>query len=252
VLTITAGVDTKHFTVGELLSRADLTRLEIPPNVDYKFSLTVKAVPLLDLLAAIPLEGFDRLEASATDGFVAQIPLALIEAGKSGGSVAWIAVEDPNHPWPKLPGKNASAGPFYLVWQYPGRSRVSSEQWPYMLERLTAVQSPELRWPQLKVDAALTEDPPARRGEEVFVTQCLPCHRLNGGGASDIGPDLGQPMAATDYLTEAGIRALVRDPKSVRTWPQQQMPAFPLTVLADTDLNALIAYLRQIASQRGR
>ena len=25
-------------------------------------------------------------------------------------------------------------------------------------------------------------------------------------------------------------RALVRDPKSVRTWPQQQMPAFPLTV----------------------
>jgi len=82
--------------------------------------------------------------------------------------------------------------------------------------------------------------------------QCLPCHRLTGGGASDIGPDLGQPMAATDYLTEPGIRALVRDPKSVRTWPQQQMPAFPLIVLADTDLDALIAYLRQIASQPGR
>jgi mono/diheme cytochrome c family protein len=253
VLTITAGADTKHFTAAELLSRADLASLEIPSNVDYKVSLTVQAVPLLDLLAAIPLEGLDRLEASATDGFVAQIPLALIEAGKSGGSVAWIAVEDSaNHPWPKLPGKNASAGPFYLVWQYPERSRVSSEQWPYMLERLTAVQSPELRWPQLKVDAALPEDAPARRGEEVFVTQCLPCHRLSGRGGSEIGPDLGQPMAATDYLTEAGIRALVRDPKSVRTWPQQQMPAFPLTVLADTDLNALIAYLRQIASQPGR
>ena len=90
-----------------------------------------------------------------------------------------------------------------------------------MLEKLTAVQSPELRWPQLKVDAALPEDAQARRGEEVFVTQCLPCHRLNGAGGSEIGPDLGQPMAATDYLTEAGIRALVRDPKSVRTWPQQ-------------------------------
>ena len=115
VLTITAGADTKHFTAAELLSRAGLASLEIPPNVDYKFSLAVKAVPLLDLLAAIPLEGFDRLEASATDGFVAQIPLALIEAGKSGGSVAWIAVEDPNHPWPNLPGKNASAGPLYLV-----------------------------------------------------------------------------------------------------------------------------------------
>ena len=42
VLTITAGADTKHFTAAELLSRADLTRLEIPPNVDYKFSLAVK------------------------------------------------------------------------------------------------------------------------------------------------------------------------------------------------------------------
>ena len=78
VLTITAGADTKHFTAAELLSRADLASLKIPPNVDYKVSLTVQAVPLLDLLAAIPHEGLDRLEAIATDGFVAQIPLALI------------------------------------------------------------------------------------------------------------------------------------------------------------------------------
>jgi mono/diheme cytochrome c family protein len=252
LLTITAGAVTNHFTAAELLSRADLTTLQIPPNVDYKVSLTLQAVPLLDLLAAFTLEGFDRLEASAGDGFVAQIPLALIEAGKSGGSAAWVAIEDPNHPWPKLPGRNASAGPFYLIWQYPERSRVSNEQWPYMLEKLTAVQSPELRWPQLKVDAALPADAPARHGEEVFVTQCFPCHRLNGGGASDIGPDLGQPMAATDYLTEAGLRALVRDPKSVRIWPQQQMPPFSSEVLPDTDLDPLIAYLRQIASQRSR
>ena len=62
----------------------------------------------------------------------------------------------------------------------------------------------------------------------------------------------GKPMAATDYMTEPGLRALVRNPKSVRTWPQQQMPAFSPTVLPDTDLNALVAYLKQIASQRGR
>jgi mono/diheme cytochrome c family protein len=121
-----------------------------------------------------------------------------------------------------------------------------------MLEKLTVMQSPELRWPQLKVNAPLPAGAPARRGEEVFVAQCIPCHRLNGGGASEIGPDLRQPMAATDYMTEAGLRALVRDPKSVRTWPQQQMPAFPPTILPDTDLNALIAYLKQIASQRSR
>jgi mono/diheme cytochrome c family protein len=204
------------------------------------------------LLATFPLEGFDRLEAIATDGFVAQIPLALIEAGKSGGSVAWVAVEDPAHAWPKMRGKDTSAGPFYLVWQYPGRSRVANEQWPYMLEKLTAVQSPEVRWPQLKANETLPTDAPASLGETVFATQCLPCHRLNGGGGSGIGPDLGQPMAATDYMTERGLRALVRDPKSVRTWPQQQMPAFPPTILPDADIEAVIAYLKQIASQPGQ
>ncbi len=59
-------------------------------------------------------------------------------------------------------------------------------------------------------------------------------------------------MAATNYMTEPGLRALIRNPKSVRTWPQQQMPAFSPTVLPDTDLNAVIAYLKQIVSQRGR
>jgi mono/diheme cytochrome c family protein len=251
-LTVTAGAITNHFTADELLSRPDLANLQIPPGVDYDVQLTVQAVPLLDLLAAFPLERFDRLEASATDGFVAQIPMALIEAGKSGGSVAWVAVEDPAHPWPKMRGKDTSAGPFYLVWQYPERSRVANEQWPYMLEELTAVQSPEVRWPQLKVNETLPADAPARSGETIFATQCLPCHRLDGGGGSGIGPDLGQPMAATEYMTERGLRALVRDPKTVRTWPQQEMPAFPPTILPDADLEALIAYLKQIANQRGR
>ena len=129
---------------------------------------------------------------------------------------------------------------------------MANEQWPYMLEKLTAVQSPEIRWPQLKVNETLPADAPARPGEAAFATQCLPCHRLNGGGGSGIGPDLGQPMAATDYMTERGLRALVRDPKSVRTWPQQQMPAFSPTILPDADLEALVAYLKQIASQRGQ
>jgi hypothetical protein len=113
----------------------------VPTSLAYKSRLmsttgsrSLQAVPLLDLLAAFTLEGFDRLKASVGDGFVAQIPLALIETGKCGGSAAWVAIEDPNHPWPKLPGRNASAGPFYLIWQYPERSRVSNEQWPYMLE----------------------------------------------------------------------------------------------------------------------
>ena len=70
-LTITAGTVTNHFTAAELLSRGDLASVQIPPHVDYDVSLTVQAVPLLDLLAAFPLEGFDRLEASRDYVFAA-------------------------------------------------------------------------------------------------------------------------------------------------------------------------------------
>jgi len=79
-----------------------------------------------------------------------------------------------SHPWPKLPAKDVSAGPFYLIWQYPERSHVSNEQWPYMLEKLTVMQSPELRWPQLKVNAPLPAGAPARRGEEVSPPSVFP------------------------------------------------------------------------------
>lgn len=82
--------------------------------------------------------------------------------------------------------------------------------------------------------------------------QCLPCHRLNGGGASDTGPDLGRPMNPTQYLTDLGLRAIVRNPKGVRTWPGQQMIGFSTQILSDADLDALVTYLRtMLASSTG-
>ena len=65
-----------------------------------------------------------------------------------------------------------------------------------------------------------------------------------------MGPDLGWPMNATEYLTDPGLRALVRDPKSVRTWPLQQMPGFGTDILPEADLGALIAYLRHMAQHK--
>jgi mono/diheme cytochrome c family protein len=169
--------------------------------------------------------------------------------GADGGSVAWVAVEDPAAPWPALPGKPVSAGPFYLVWEHPERSGVGSEQWPYQLAALTGVESPAHRWPQMAVGADLPADAPARKGQAVFTVQCMPCHRMKGAGASDVGPDLGEPMGPTQYLTEPGLRQLIRNPKAVRTWPQQQMPGFDAQKLSEADLDALIAYLSYMAGQ---
>jgi mono/diheme cytochrome c family protein len=102
----------------------------------------------------------------------------------------------------------------------------------------------------MAVAADVPEDGPARRGEAVFVEQCLPCHRMKGAGAAEVGPDLGQPMSPTQYMSVGGLRALIRDPKSVRTWPQQAMPGFAAAKLSDADLDALIAYLADMARER--
>jgi mono/diheme cytochrome c family protein len=245
-LVIANGSGERHFTTVELLSRPDAVALSVTGDV-YHQSVTYRAVPLLSLLGNNPGDRFDTIEAQASDGFVSQIPLALIAHGERGGAVAFIAVEDPARPWPPLPRKTETAGPFYLVWEHPERSGVTREQWPYQLVRLTFVESPVHRWPQLLVPAGVPAGAPAIRGQDVFVTQCLPCHRLNGGGASDTGPDLGRPMNPTQYFTDAGLRALIRNPQAVRTWPNQQMIGFGERTLPVADLDALVAYLRAMA-----
>jgi mono/diheme cytochrome c family protein len=72
---------------------------------------------------------------------------------------------------------------------------------------------------------------------------------MKGGGAADVGPDLGQPMNPVQYLTPKGLRGVIRDAKAVRTWPQQQMPAFDATMVSEADLDALIAYLAHMATR---
>jgi mono/diheme cytochrome c family protein len=244
-LMLSIGPETRRFTAVQFLGRPDAIELSIPADVSYGRPMKYRAVPLLPLLRVGA--AFDTIEARAVDGFVSQIPLALVEKGARGGAKAWIAIEEPVAPWPVLPGKTASAGPFYLVWENPERSDIGSEQWPYQLASLTAVESPAHRWPQMVVEASLPEDAPARRGQAVFTTQCLPCHRMKGAGAAEVGPDLGQPMSPIQYLTANGLRGVIRNPKAVRTWPQMTMPGFDETRLREADLDALIAYLAHMA-----
>jgi len=249
-LSIELGGQTRHFSAAELLANPATRTLEIPTDPAYGRSMRYQAVPLLELLHGLQGDNADTIEARARDGFVSQLPWKLVEHGASGGAVAWIAIEDPAHPWPNLPGNSASAGPFYLVWEHPERSGATSEQWPYALASLTGVSDPLRRWPQLSIVDSVPADDPSRRGQAVFLVQCLPCHRLYGAGEGDKGPDLGLPMAATAYLTQAGLKALLRNPAAVRNWPQRQMPSFDPDTLPDADIDAVIAYLTRIAEQQ--
>src|SRR3954471_23502933 len=82
-----------RFTASELLARPDAAEVDIPNDHDYRRATHYRAVPLLPLLAALPQDRCDTLEARALDGFVAQIPLSLVQKGAEGGAIAWIAVE---------------------------------------------------------------------------------------------------------------------------------------------------------------
>jgi mono/diheme cytochrome c family protein len=50
-------------------------------------------------------------------------------------------------------------------------------------------------------------------------------------------------MSPTEYLTPAGLQALIRDPKSVRNWPEQRMPGFPADQMNDREIDLVISYL---------
>ncbi len=234
---------------GAALAAHPLARdIEVPRDVAYGRAMRYRAVPLSVVLAQLGLTRPDTLEAVASDGFTAQLPGALVLDGAAGGrSQPWLAIEPAGQPWPALPGKPQSAGPFYLVW--PHAEGVGSEQWPYAIARLAARAAPELRWPQIAVAPSLAPQHPARRGQAVFITQCLVCHTMNGGGGATMGPDLNRPMNPVRYFQDAALRRLIRDPKSVRAWPAQAMPGFGAQQLSDAQLDDLLAYLAHMAGR---
>jgi mono/diheme cytochrome c family protein len=251
VLDVVIGGQTRHFGRDELLRRPDVAQVAVANDVAYGKSMSYRAVPVAALLVGLNPPADSVIESVALDGFAAQLPFDLLNNKDPAKPVAWLAIEPADMPWPPLPGKAVSAGPFYIVWTGASAAKIRSEQWPYQLARLESQQSPVARWPALDVDPGLPATDPNRAGLALFVTQCLPCHTLNGAGSSSFGPDLNQPMNPTQYLTLEGLRALIRDPKSVRTWPGQQMPGFMADQMSDSEIDLVIGYLKHMAA-RGR
>ena len=116
VLDVAIGGQTRQFGRDELLRRADVTRVTIPNDVSYGKPMSYLAVPLAALLAGLNPPANSVIESVALDGFVAQLPPDLVTNTDPARAVAWLAVEPADPAWPKLPGKDQSAGPFYLVW----------------------------------------------------------------------------------------------------------------------------------------
>jgi mono/diheme cytochrome c family protein len=249
-LTIVFGAKSRVYTASQLLAQPYMRKISIPADVAYRRAMSYRAVPLLALLGPDINRNIDTLEARANDGFVSQIPVRIIQKARTNGSIAWVAIEPLMKPWPALPNKARSAGPFYIVWEKPGLTGIGQEQWPYGLVQLSGAETPERRWPQIDVASTLPANAPERRGMRAFIRNCFSCHRIRGGGAATLGPDLADPMSPLKYMTPKGLRLLIRNPSAVRTWPDQKMTGFSKSVLSDPELEDLISYLAHIAERR--
>jgi len=249
-LKVSADGGVRTFDRDALLARADVVEITTSRDVAYRAPRTYRAVALAKLFegAAIPADAV--VEAAAQDGYVAQIPPELVYA--RDGIVAYVAIEAADAPWPPIPGKDRSAGPFYIVWLGDQASSVPAMNWPYQVISLSVQDAPTKRWPALAVDLALPALHPARDGQIVFVNKCFTCHKLNQAGPASAGPDLNLPLNPTEYFTDSGLRALIRDPRSVRTWPEQRMPSFSEEDLSDEDLGLILAYLKHMAPRKSR
>ncbi|HTV84172.1 MAG TPA: cytochrome c [Dyella sp.] len=246
-LNIDTGHGVRTWTTEALLARPDLQTVTVPVDVAFRQTMHFRAVPLRALLPG--LEHGDRLQFVAHDGFSVDIAADTILNKK--GATAWLAIEDPAHPWPALPGNKGDAGPFYVVWLRPAVAGVSIEQWPYQLARIQRTKDIAERFAHIAPDASVPAQSPIRRGYAVFQRTCFTCHTLNGEGDAQMGPDLNIPYNPTEYLRQDLLRAFIRNPQSLHHWPQARMHGFPTQEsLSDADLDALLAYLRYMAQHK--
>ncbi len=80
--------------------------------------------------------------------------------------------------------------------------------------------------------------PRPARARPPTLTLCISCHRFNGAGEGEMGPDLAKPMNPVDYFQPEAFRKFLRSSKSVRDWPERKMPSFVEDVLSNEDMES--------------
>ncbi|AYF87224.1 MULTISPECIES: cytochrome c [unclassified Pseudomonas] len=243
-LTLEMPGGTRTWDTAALLAHPQAQEVTIVDDVSYKKSMRYRAVPLSALLEGVKPD--EHLQAVALDGFAAELAAAPLLNSK--GARAWLAIEDPAKPWPPLAAGKPSAGPFYLVWTNPKAARIGPEQWPFQVARIRYLPSVAERFPALL--PADNADAGVQAGFDQFQKNCLACHRLNGAGDAQFGPDLNIPHNPTEYLAGDFLPRYIRDPQSLRRWPQGRMPGFSKEAITDEELGQLIGYLKHMAGRK--
>ena len=240
-LVIVDGDSRRELTRPQLLARPDVETITVGDSVYHQRVTRFKAIAIAHLFEGLPVPADAVIQCVGSDGFAALLRRTRLFAADPGTSHAYLAIEEPDHPWPILDGQDTSAGPFYVVWIDPQASAIGREEWPFKVTTLKVVADPDRLFPHSRPGAAAGSAVAA--GFESFQKNCLPCHRMNGDGDGTVGPDLNRPANPSSYLQPAALKALIRDPASLRSWPGMVMRGFSREILPDEELADLLAYI---------
>lgn len=204
----------------------------------YQRLKTWRALPLDAVLRAElpgePLADVDFV-LTASDGYTVPVSGArLMEGG------AYLAFADADGAWQPIGAKGAWPGPWYLVWKGAAQQDLVTHPRPWALARI-AIEDFATVFPKVVPPPG---DAQVQRGFALFRARCFKCHAVNQQGGT-VGPELNVPKSVTEYRDEAFLRAWIRDPFAYRV---SVMPPSP--DLSEGDLDALLAYLRAMATAK--
>lgn len=182
-----------------------------------------------------------ELQFVATDGYRATVALA--EAPLERAVVAFEDLDAPDgRTWATFRhGKEETTpGPFYVVWR--GADDLEGHlPWAF---KVTSIRMASYR--EMYGEAYPADHPEARERFAIFKRQCIRCHGINLRGRA-VGPELNVPRNVTEYWPDEHLRQFILQASSYHAGTK--MPSFEGN-LDDPQLDALIAYLEAMASEK--
>lgn len=178
------------------------------------------------------------------DGYAPKMPLAL--AMRQRGFLVHRDLDAPEGSrWiPFAHGRSmVNPAPWMVVWQGVAATDLRFK-WPYRLTALEIIDRGTSS-ASAPTHAAYPKDPALVSAYATFEKHCMSCHAVNGVGGQH-GPEFNDPKNILQYWREADFRAFAKRPSSYRKG--STMPSNPH--LTERDLDAIVAYLRGIDSQR--
>ena len=238
---------------GAVVRRIDTAALEHACGVTtievtdpyYETAKRYRACPLAKVVEAgfgapaARLDGEDVVF-HALDGYTKPSTVARLD--EAGGFVAFGEADRAGGGFAPIGRRRLDPGPFYVVWTGAEQRDTHRYPWPYQLASIE-LTSLAKTLPHT-VPAGVPAGDPAWRGWDIFKSDCVACHTVNGEGGT-VGPDLNVPQSIVEYRPVEQIKAYVRNPATFR---YGNMPAHEY--LDAGDLDALVAYFRAMKDRK--